>query len=149
MAIREATLSTRCKGLLGRVRLSVTPWTAARQAPPSMGFSRQEHWSRLPCPPPGDLPHPGVEPGSGKDWGKETRGRETSLAAQGLRRHTRSAGGVGSILNAAEHSLKTSGRCSGGRRPGRVDARMPDNDWGPALCPRGQWLCRGTCSNWR
>ena len=42
----------------------VTPWTAARQAPLSMGFSRQEHWSGLPCPPPGDLPHPGIEPKS-------------------------------------------------------------------------------------
>ena len=40
------------------------PRAAARQAPLSMGFSRQEHWSGLPCPPPGDLPHPGVEPAS-------------------------------------------------------------------------------------
>ena len=36
-------------------------WTAARQAPLSMGFSRQRHWSGLPCPPPGDLPHPGIK----------------------------------------------------------------------------------------
>jgi len=35
---------------------------AARQAPPSTGFSRQEYWSGLPCPPPGDLPNPGMEP---------------------------------------------------------------------------------------
>ena len=42
----------------------MTPWTAARQAPLSMGFSRQEDWSGLPCPPPGDPPHPGVEPKS-------------------------------------------------------------------------------------
>ena len=47
-----------------RVRLFATPWTAARQAPLSMGFSRQEYWSRLPCPPPGDLPDPGTEPRS-------------------------------------------------------------------------------------
>ena len=38
-----------------------TPWTVAHQAPLSMGFSGQEYWSRLPCPPPGDLPNPGVE----------------------------------------------------------------------------------------
>ena len=44
------------------VRLFVTPWTVAHQAPLSMGFSRQEYWSGLPCPPPGDLPHPGIEP---------------------------------------------------------------------------------------
>ena len=44
-----------------RVRICVTPKTAAHQAPPSLGFSRQEHWSGLPCPPPGDLPNPGIE----------------------------------------------------------------------------------------
>ena len=49
---------------LSRFRLFVTPWTAARQAPLSMGFFRQEYWSGLPCPPPGDLPDPGIEPGS-------------------------------------------------------------------------------------
>ena len=43
--------------------LYVTPWTAAYQASPSMGFSRQEHWSGLPFPSPGDLLHPGIEPG--------------------------------------------------------------------------------------
>ena len=43
----------------------MTPWTAACQAPPlSLEFSRQEHWSGLACPPPGDLPHPGIEPRS-------------------------------------------------------------------------------------
>ena len=39
-----------------------TPWTIAHQAPLSIGFSRQEYWSGLPCPPPGDLPDPGTEP---------------------------------------------------------------------------------------
>ena len=39
-------------------------WTIARQAPLSMGFSRQEYWSGLLCPPPGDLPDPGIEPTS-------------------------------------------------------------------------------------
>ena len=47
-----------------RVQLSVTPWTVAHQAPPSMGFSRQEYWSGLPFPSPGDLPDPGIESGS-------------------------------------------------------------------------------------
>ena len=46
----------------GRVRLFAAPWTAARQAPLSMGFSRQEDWSGLPCPPPRDLLNPGIEP---------------------------------------------------------------------------------------
>ena len=43
---------------------SVTPWTVAYQAPLFMGFSRQEYWSGLPFPPPGDLPNPGIEPTS-------------------------------------------------------------------------------------
>ena len=45
-----------------RVQFFATPWTAAHQAPLSTGFSRQEHWSGVPCPPPGDLPHWGTEP---------------------------------------------------------------------------------------
>ena len=42
----------------------VTLWTVACQVPLYMGFSRQEHWNRLPCPPPGDLPPLGTEPPS-------------------------------------------------------------------------------------
>ena len=49
---------------LSRVRLFATPWTIAYQASPSMGFSRREYWSGLPFPSPGDLPDPGIEPGS-------------------------------------------------------------------------------------
>ena len=49
---------------LSRVRLFVTPWTVAYKAPPSMGFSRQQYWSGLPFPSPGDLPDSGIEPGS-------------------------------------------------------------------------------------
>ena len=49
---------------LSCVRLFATPWTVAYQASPSMGFSRQEYWSGLPCPSPGDLPDPGIKPGS-------------------------------------------------------------------------------------
>ena len=46
---------------LSRVRLLATPWTLAHQAPPSMGFSRQEYWSGLPFPSSGDLPNPGIK----------------------------------------------------------------------------------------
>ena len=49
---------------LSCVWLFATPWTATFQAPPSMGFSREEYWSGLPFPSPGDLPDPGIEPGS-------------------------------------------------------------------------------------
>ena len=49
---------------LSRVRLFATPWTVAYQAPPSMGFSRQEYCNGLPFSSPGDLPNSGIEPGS-------------------------------------------------------------------------------------
>ena len=52
-----------CK-LLSRSQLFVTPWVITCQVPLSMGFSRQEHWSGLPFPSPGDLPNPGIKPGS-------------------------------------------------------------------------------------
>ena len=47
-----------------RVRLFVTPWTVAHQAPLSMGFSRQEYWTGFPFSIPGDLPDPGIKPES-------------------------------------------------------------------------------------
>ena len=50
--------------LLSRVRLFATPWTVAYQAPPSIGFSREEYWSGLLFPSPGDLPDPRIEPTS-------------------------------------------------------------------------------------
>ena len=50
--------------LLSSVRLFATPWAVAYEAPPSMGFSRQEYWSGLPFPSPGNLPNPEIEPGS-------------------------------------------------------------------------------------
>ena len=49
---------------LSHVQLFSTPWTVAYQAPPSMGFSKQECWSGLPFPSPGNLPNPEIEPGS-------------------------------------------------------------------------------------
>ena len=50
--------------LLSHVRLFTTPWTVVFQALLSMEFSRQEYWSGLPFPSPGDFPKPGIEPGS-------------------------------------------------------------------------------------
>ena len=51
-----------CVCVLSHVQLFVTPWTVSHQAPLSVGDFRQEDWSGLPCPPPGDLPDPGIEP---------------------------------------------------------------------------------------
>ena len=65
-AAKAATLSP-CVCVLSCfscVPLFVIPWTVAHQAPLSMGFSRQGRWSGLPFPSPGDLPNPGIEPGS-------------------------------------------------------------------------------------
>ena len=75
---------------LSRVRLFVTPWTVDYQASLSMGLSRQEYWSRLPFPSPGDLPDPGLEPRSpaleadtltseppGKHWNTKVKSQET------------------------------------------------------------------------
>ena len=50
--------------MLSHVQLFATPWAVARQAPLFMEFPRQEYWSELPCPPPGDLPDSGIEPAS-------------------------------------------------------------------------------------
>ena len=61
------TLSLHCACVLtcfSRVQLFATPWTVVHQAPLSMGFSKQEYWSRLPFPSPGDLPDAGIEPRS-------------------------------------------------------------------------------------
>ena len=63
IAIQGLTVETSVQ-LLSRVRLFATPWTGACQAPPSVGFSRQECWSGLPFPYPGDLTDPGIEHGS-------------------------------------------------------------------------------------
>ena len=50
--------------MLSRIQLLGTLWAVAHQAPLSLVFSRQEYWSGLPCPPPGDLPNPGIKPAS-------------------------------------------------------------------------------------
>ena len=72
--------------LLGRVQHFATLWTVARQAPLSMGFPRQEHWSGLPFPPPGDLLKPEIDPGTpaspalaGRFFTTEPSGKPTYL----------------------------------------------------------------------
>ena len=63
----QAQITAVCGHVLNsfsHIRLVVTLWVVARQAPLSMGFSRQDYWSGLLRPPPGDLPDPGIEPAS-------------------------------------------------------------------------------------
>ena len=92
---------------LSRVRLFATPWTVAYQAPQSMEFSRQEYWSGLPSPSPGDLPSSRIEPGSPTlqadalpsepaVLNKKCVSSGTSLVIQGLRLHSSNADGTGS-----------------------------------------------------
>ena len=64
MFISACIYSTEEVKLLSCARFFAIQWTAAYQAPLSMEFSRQEYWSGLPFPSPGDLPHPGIEPRS-------------------------------------------------------------------------------------
>ena len=66
---------------------SETPWTVARPTPLSMEFSRQEYWSGLPFPSPGDLPNPGIQPGSpilqSDSLWSELSGKPVSAVAKG------------------------------------------------------------------
>ena len=64
MGLHEVEVKGVLLSCFSSVQLCVTLWTTACQAPLFTGFSRQEYWSGLPCPPPGDLPNPGIEPAS-------------------------------------------------------------------------------------
>ena len=59
--VLAAAVAAAAAKLLSHARLLVTPWTVAHQAPLPLEFSRQEYWSRVPFPTPGDLPKPGTE----------------------------------------------------------------------------------------
>ena len=63
--------------IFGYVQFFVTSWTTACQAPLSMEFSRQEYWSGLPFPPPGDLPNPGII--QGVKCNAANKGRKTEM----------------------------------------------------------------------
>ena len=71
LILKDKVLYGLCAVSLSRARLFATPWTVASQASLSMGFSRQEYWSGLPCPPPGDLPNPG----NLRTWASHIAGR--------------------------------------------------------------------------
>ena len=83
----QATDSLHAKSLQSCLTLA-TLWTVAHQAPLSWGFSRQEYWSGLPFPPPGDLPHPGIEPLSQASPASTGRFLTTTLAQTGEPGHT-------------------------------------------------------------
>ena len=108
-----------------RVPGLATPWTIARQAPLSVGFSRQEYRSRLPCPSPGDLPNSGIEPASLR-----------SLALAG-RFFTTSA-----ILSAPRPDTTTLSTCSKGRNStGRSNAPIQAMSTSSLRAQTGPILC--------
>ena len=85
----QANIACEHDQLLSFIWLFVTSWTVAYQAPLSMGFSRQEYWRGLPCPPPGDLPDPRIKPVSlafpalaGRFFTTEPPAKQTSLNLQ-------------------------------------------------------------------
>ena len=82
--------------LLSCVRLFTTPWTVTYQAPLSMGFSRQQYWSGLPFPSPGDLPDPGIEPGSPALLSQVNTKTETTIEGYILRKKNTKMGFWGS-----------------------------------------------------
>ena len=126
---------------LSHVQLFVTPWTVAYQTPPSMGFSRQEYWSGLPFPSPGDLPNSGIElPNSGRSpalWADALPSEPPRKSSDLLKRHeitseshTRNslpvqwlelcastAGGLGSIPGGGIRSCKPHGQKQTNEKP--------------------------------
>ena len=85
--------------MLSHVQLFATPWTVARLAPLSMGFSKQEYCSGLPFPPPGDLPDPGIEPVSPESLA--SAGGFFTIELLDLTR-----GGAQAVMQAMRHACK-------------------------------------------
>ena len=114
------------------VRLFETLWIRARQAPLSMGFSRQEYWSELPCPPSGDLPDPGSEPTSLKSPALAGRFFTTSASWKHQKYHGRAELG---------HELITQSLPSKPWVPTQ-SLLLPVTSWVSAVC---SYLCPHPC----
>ena len=105
----------------------MTPWTGDPQAPLSIGFSRQEYWSGLPFPSPGDLPHVGIEPGS-----PALRADSLLTEPPGKRDGKESACNVGAAGDGG--LIPGSGRSSGGGHDNSLQYSCLEN-----LMDRGAW----------
>ena len=117
--------------------LFTTPWTKARQAPLSRGFSRRGYWSGLPCPPPGNLPDPGIEPRCPNSPALQT----DYLPLAGYLKSFRGVGGgyqiakdpkeyrIGDILRAAETSLAPTACITGSQSCDRCDECLTRPFW--------------------
>ena len=113
--------------LLSRVWPFVTPWTVAYQAPPSMGFSRQESWSGLPFPSPGDLPDPGIEPGS------------PALQARQMLSRLSHEGSPSTPVRNGEKAEHWARWILGRVRSSTERQSLPDTKW--YSCVRAHWQC--------
>ena len=119
---------------------SGTPWTVAHQAPLSMGFSRQEYWSGLPCPPPEDFPKPGIEPTS-----PELAGGFFTTEPRGKKPQTQFA----DVQTEAKEPMSTSNKEAqllerlGWRCPGSkpVPLPCPSTPFSPRRASSGPHLC--------
>ena len=113
--------------LFSHVRLYVTLWTVACQAPLSVGVSRQEHLSGLPCPPPGDLPEPGIKP---KSHVSRT-GRQVLYHLNDLGRllYTPPNYHKGDGIDSNAGSSQVAGQVKGAQRPW---GRVGEGGWGDA-----------------
>ena len=120
---------------------SVTPWPVALQAPLSIGFSRQEYWSGLPFPSPGDFPHPGIKPLSSAfraySLPSEPPGKPTELLKQ-FKYFMATGQGDLSFLLTKQMVLPVGLRCL----QSRAQRSSPRNR-GPLLVFLPNWLCFG------
>ena len=126
-----------------RVRLFTSLCTVARRAPLSMGFSRQEYWSGFPCPPPGDLPDPGIEPASLMSLAMASRFFTTGATweAQSL-----TSGSFNFDIGVTASSLKREKEKETQRERGRK-CQIPKG----SLCPwkvQVPWLQKDTHTGW-
>ena len=153
---RCVCMCVRERELLSRVQLFVTPWTVAHQALLSMAFPRQEYWSGLSFPSPGDLPDSGIKPGSpalaGRFFTTEPPGKPTSLLGSHSACHTgpqhspslpvatwpgpeplgARSQGLGNLGKAFLHGPA---RCLGLEKPLLARGSPPTPPWALSLCP--------------
>ena len=117
---------------LSRVRLLAAPWTVAHQAPLSLGFSRQKYWSGLPFPSPGDLPDPGIEPGSpALQAGSLPSEPPKKPMFQGRRHFPKTLLTRLRTADPASLCLKGPFRCVRGNKQGRLPASSGIPCWSP------------------
>ena len=131
--------------LLSRVQLFVTPWTVAYQAPPSMGFSRQEYWSGLPFPSLGDLPDSGIEPKSPALEADASTSEPPGLMVTAFKRAyaTRCYHSQGCCIQCPDPTAANHRPTPPPEAPGHSQVGLAQSLVGPLLLSPGSW-CAGS-----